>query len=311
MTGLPVSSRIMFLCDDAQRIRRQLEGGDLASNECGALRNDVSTDEITPNTSLTFHDERLGNYVYTGFKAGSETPIAVGGVRRAGFGVVVAGARYGKGSSREHSPAAELHAGIRLVIAASFERIYRQNADNVGLFTSTDFGLVDRIRRGEAIAVEDLVAGRDRLAAAVLRAGGLLRYGAGHMRELAPCDAPPARPMTLVEKILSRNLAKTADTDCTLIAGEGAFVRPQWRFIVDVYTGMASHTCTHRSGRPSGLRTCVDHRLRRSLFVHAQESRPRHGQSHSRDPRPARGARRVRAQARRALARLSERCRRL
>ena len=45
--------------------------------------------------------------------------------------------RYGKGSSREHSPAAEEAAGIRLVVAESFERIYRQNADNVGLFTST------------------------------------------------------------------------------------------------------------------------------------------------------------------------------
>jgi len=41
--------------------------------------------------------------------------------------VVVAGQRYGKGSSREHSPAAEKLAGVRLVIAHSFERIYRQN----------------------------------------------------------------------------------------------------------------------------------------------------------------------------------------
>jgi len=57
---------------------------------------------------------------------------------------VVAGRRYGKGSSREHSVVAERAAGVRLVIAQSFERIYRQNADNVGLFTSTDFGLVRR-----------------------------------------------------------------------------------------------------------------------------------------------------------------------
>ncbi|MCZ7153717.1 hypothetical protein NK280_24290 [Salmonella enterica] len=39
--------------------------------------------------------------------------------------MTVAGNRYGKGSSREHSPAAEKLAGIRLVIARSFERIYR------------------------------------------------------------------------------------------------------------------------------------------------------------------------------------------
>ncbi len=171
---LPIGSRILFLCEDAQRVRSQLEGRDVAPGECGRLRSDVSTDEITPNTSLTYYDERLGNYVYTGFKAGSEVPIGFGDVRRAAFSVVVAGGRYGKGSSREHSPAAELHAGIRLVVAESFERIYRQNADNVGLFTSTDFALLERIARGDPVYVEELVAGRDRLAAAVLRSGGLL-----------------------------------------------------------------------------------------------------------------------------------------
>ena len=78
-------------------------------------------------------------------------------MRQGGFTVMVGGKRYGKGSSREHSPVAEMAAGIRLVIAESFERIYRQNADNLGLFTSTDFGLIERIRRGEEIDVEELV----------------------------------------------------------------------------------------------------------------------------------------------------------
>jgi 3-isopropylmalate/(R)-2-methylmalate dehydratase large subunit len=239
MAVLPVSGRILFLCDDAQRVRRQLAGDDRDPGEGVPLRNGVSTDEITPSTSLTYHDERLGDYVYTGFKAGNSAPIGVGDVRAAGFSVVVAGARYGKGSSREHSPAAELHAGIRLVIAQGFERIYRQNADNVGLFTSTDLGLVPRLQRGEAIEVDELVAGRDRLAAAILRAGGLLRYGSARMGALRPCDAPAVQPRTLVEKILVRHLTRTADTGCTPVPGEGAFIRPDWRFIVDVYTGMA------------------------------------------------------------------------
>jgi 3-isopropylmalate/(R)-2-methylmalate dehydratase large subunit len=101
-------------------------------------------------------------------------------VQAGGFVVTVGGRRYGKGSSREHSPAAEKAAGIRLVIAESFERIYRQNADNIGLFTSTDFGLLDRIARGEPIPLAELVAGRDALTAGILRAGGpaALRAGA-------------------------------------------------------------------------------------------------------------------------------------
>ena len=46
---------------------------------------------------------------------------------------LVAGKRYGKGSSREHSPLAELSAGVRLVIAESFERIHRSNLVGMGV----------------------------------------------------------------------------------------------------------------------------------------------------------------------------------
>src|SRR5689334_4115908 len=83
-------------------------------------------------------------------------------------------------SMRCASPAlAELSAGVRLVIAESFERIYRQNADNLGLLTSTDLGLVDRLERGEVLTLDELLADREPQAAAIVRAGGLLRYGVG------------------------------------------------------------------------------------------------------------------------------------
>jgi 3-isopropylmalate/(R)-2-methylmalate dehydratase large subunit len=83
-------------------------------------------------------------------------------------------------------------AGVRLVIAESFERIYRQNADNLGLLTSTDLGLVDRLERGEVPTLDELLADRDPLAAAIVRAGGLLRYGLGP--EAPRPEDPPARP---------------------------------------------------------------------------------------------------------------------
>jgi 3-isopropylmalate/(R)-2-methylmalate dehydratase large subunit len=239
VNAIAPGGRILFLCDDDEKMYVQLAGRDLAKDDIGPLRHDVSTDEITPNVALTFHDERLGEYVYTGFKAGDSTPIGAGAIRKGGFSVVVAGRRYGKGSSREHSPVAELHAGIRLVIAESFERIYRQNADNLGLLTSTDLGLIERIRRGDSIDVEELVASRGKLAGAILRSGGLLKYGAASMQALSPCAAPPTRPLTLAEKILSRNLVRTDDSAGGLVPGEGAFVRAHWRFIVEVYTGMA------------------------------------------------------------------------
>ena len=124
---------------------------DLALEEPAPLRDDVSTDEITPTTVMLTYDETLGQYPYVGFKTGGEMPIGESAVREGGFGITVAGARYGKGSSREHSPVAELSAGIRLIVAKSFERIYQQNCANIGVLTTTDFSVLERIRAGEAI----------------------------------------------------------------------------------------------------------------------------------------------------------------
>ncbi len=231
-------ARILFLRDDQ-----------------GALRDDVSTDEITPVHIMSHYDGRLARFPYTGFKSGQTTPIAPGAVQAAGWQVTVAGRRYGKGSSREHSPAAEKLAGIRVVIAESFERIYRQNADNIGLFTSTDMGLVQRIERGEPVAIEELLKDRDPLAAAILRAGGLLRFGQQHLaRAQAAPDVPADRPLTLFEKIVRRHALATPVTASHPAPGEGAFVRADWRFIHEYYTGMAAHMLDATFGAALQLR---------------------------------------------------------
>lgn len=255
MTKICIPGRILFLSAEPGKIEAQLQGQTLSLTEAGPLRNDVSTDEITPIPVLTYYDERLGRYPYVGLKVGDGTPIQADAVRSGGFSVTVAGKRYGKGSSREHSPVAERNAGIMLVIAESFERIYRQNADNVGLFTSTDFGLIERIAHGEEIAIEELVASRDQLAAAILRHGGLLRYGQQRMRGVTPTGklASAAKPMTLAEKILSRHMVATEDTDGTLQPGAGGFVRADWRFIHEYYTGMCTHMLHATFGKPVTL----------------------------------------------------------
>lgn len=246
MNSLPFGgrpARILFLSTDPDVVRRQLAGERIARAHAGPLRDDVSTDEITPVRILSHFDERLARFPYTGFHAGGQFPIGAGAVQQAGIEVVVAGRRYGKGSSREHSPAAERLAGIRLVIAESFERIYRQNADNIGLFTSTDLGLADRLQRGDAIDIEELLQGRDALAAAILRAGGMLRFGQQHLRAARPAQdgASDARPRTLFEKIVARHALATPVTGTAPQPGDGAFVRADLRFIHEYYTGMAAH----------------------------------------------------------------------
>ena len=276
--ALKAPLRVLYLSQDPALIGRQLDGEALSREQAGALRDDVSTDEITPVHILSHYDDTLGDFAHTGLRCGSNNPIARRALRQAGFAVLVAGRRYGKGSSREHSPTAEKLAGVQLVIAESFERIYRQNADNIGLFTSTDFGLLARIERGEAITLADLVQGREALAASVLGAGGLLRWGQQHL-QTSPVGAAPspglaaavgrrlqprhearakaphvgaeatdlqlerteanAGPQTLFEKILTRHRLTAPHTPEQPQPGDGLFVQADWRFIHEYYTGMA------------------------------------------------------------------------
>ena len=234
---------MLFLSRSAACVAAGLRGERLSLREALPLRSDVSTDEITPIAILTHYDHELARFPYTGFTTEDRQPVGPGAVVAAGIEVVVAGKRYGKGSSREHSPAAERAAGVRLVIAESFERIYRQNADNIGLLTSTDLGLVDRIAAGEAIALTELLQDRDELTQAILRAGGLLRFGQAHMQDLPLAASQEDRgPQTLFDKIVERHaLASPAAPYPPTSPRSGVFVRPDWRFIHEYYTGMAAH----------------------------------------------------------------------
>ncbi|MEP6877026.1 MAG: 3-isopropylmalate dehydratase, partial [Burkholderiales bacterium] len=100
--------RRLFLCTDPALVREQLGGRDLTRTEASALRDDISTDEITPLLAMVHFDAVVGRHAHTGFTANGERPIGVDALRRAGIGVLIGGRRYGKGSSREHSPLAEL-----------------------------------------------------------------------------------------------------------------------------------------------------------------------------------------------------------
>ncbi|HZG52763.1 MAG TPA: hypothetical protein VEZ40_11570, partial [Pyrinomonadaceae bacterium] len=151
--------RILFLTDDTSLIRRQLEAGeDLPFDPERPLMNNISTDEITPGWVCFYYDETLGQYVYVGMR---EAAVQKDEVKQGGFKVVVSGLSKGCGSSRETAPYAERAAGLELVIARTIEKIYGQNSQNIGLLTSTDFGLIERIRRGEEIPLAEFTRGLD------------------------------------------------------------------------------------------------------------------------------------------------------
>ena len=81
-------------------------------------------------------------------------------VREQGGHVVVGGANYGQGSSREHAALAPRYLGLRAVIAKSFARIHWQNLVNFGILPLTFADNADyvRIEPGDVIEITDLHA---------------------------------------------------------------------------------------------------------------------------------------------------------
>ncbi|MCL2694146.1 MAG: aconitase family protein, partial [Oscillospiraceae bacterium] len=57
--------------------------------------------------------------------------------KEAGKGIIIGGANYGQGSSREHAALAPLYLGIKAVICKSFARIHKQNLINNGIIPLT------------------------------------------------------------------------------------------------------------------------------------------------------------------------------
>ncbi len=255
------SGRILFLTDDTALIRQQLE----ASGEAAAaletslaarllkgdlpLMSNISTDEITPGWVCFYYDETLGQYVYVGMREGA---VKKDEVKNGGFAVVVSGLSKGCGSSRETAPYAEKAAGIQLVIAQSIEKIYGQNSQNIGLLTSTDFGLVERIRRGQEIPLSEFTKGLDPISQDIVSHGGLFNYNKARLSGKVsppPIETAP-RPMTIVEKLIARHAFVTAGKIGipTVKPGDALFALADVRFSHEYVTPMAASLFTQALG---------------------------------------------------------------
>lgn len=240
------SGRVLYLADDPELIRRQLEGEDLELPLPAPLRDNISTDEITPAYICYYYDDTLGDFPYLGLKAGSDFPISRGSVRDGGFVCSVSGKRRGKGSSREQSPYAEMCAGIKVVFAENIERIYRENCQNLGILTSTDFSLIERIRRGEPIQLSEFTRGEGEITREIIEYGGLFKYNVARLqgKTIVPRVETKQRSMTLGEKILANHwvtdLARNeVGVEFVKPTDEG-FVRTDIRFSHEYVTPMSA-----------------------------------------------------------------------
>jgi 3-isopropylmalate/(R)-2-methylmalate dehydratase small subunit len=97
------------------------------NNRVWKFGDNVDTDAIIPGRFLTIYDEKeLAHHAFEGTRD-DFAQLAKDG------DVIVAGRNFGCGSSREHAPLALKGAGINVILAHSFARIFFRNAINVGL----------------------------------------------------------------------------------------------------------------------------------------------------------------------------------
>jgi 3-isopropylmalate/(R)-2-methylmalate dehydratase large subunit len=163
-------------------------------------------------------------------------------------------------------------AEIRVVIAENIERIYKQNCQNLGLLTSTNFALIDRIRAGEEIDLSEFTAGEDEITREVIEYGGLFPFNVARMQ--GKVSLPPLktekRPMTVAEKIFARHMLRptpnyagtaapgrpaeqsSAAVDVGVPAvkpGDTGFARADLRFSHEYVTPMAAIFFEHYVGK--------------------------------------------------------------
>jgi 3-isopropylmalate/(R)-2-methylmalate dehydratase large subunit len=266
-----IKGRILYVTKDPALLEKQLQGEDIrydVGRDEPELVDNISTDELTPGWVCYYYDETLARFCLVGLRGGK---VGKDAIKNGGFGVIVSGISKGCGSSRETAPYSELKAGVQLVIAKSIEKIYRQNAQNIGLLTSTDFGLIERIERGEAIPISEFTKGLDPISAAIVEHGGLFAY---NRARLAGKTAPPPvttepRPMTLCEKILAAHVivdAKEGKVGVPAVKpGDAFFARTDVRFSHEYVTPMAESLFVAELGKnaqvtdPSSVWAFRDH----------------------------------------------------
>ncbi len=240
---IKLTGRVLYLTEDPALLKTQLAGeARLSLAEAPKLIDNISTDEMTPGWVCFWYDETLGHYAYVGLRGGHVQKDALFG---RGFQVIASGLSKGCGSSRETAPFAELAAGVELVFAKTIEKIYGQNCQNIGLLTSTDFSLLERLERGEEVDIDAFTRGLDPVSKEIVEYGGLFRYNRARLSGATAPSLPETapRPMTLVEKIIARAAIADAPSGRTGIAavapGDALFCRAHIRFSHDYTTAMA------------------------------------------------------------------------
>ncbi|MFQ6019669.1 MAG: aconitase family protein, partial [Dehalococcoidia bacterium] len=124
------------------------------------LGDNISTDHILPGGSkilpLRSNIPAISDYVFHYID-----PEFPNKAKQADTSIIVGGANYGQGSSREHAAIAPMYLGVRAVIAKSYARMHHTNLVNFGILplVFADQADYDRLRVGDVLEVAGLHEG--------------------------------------------------------------------------------------------------------------------------------------------------------
>ena len=110
--------------------------------------NDVDTDVMYPGAFLNIEDPaEMAGHLFEGFDPALRERLTDGTI-------LVVGANFGIGSSREHVPQAMQASGIRGVVGRSFARIFYRNCMNLGLAAVACPEAVEAAHDGSHVAID-------------------------------------------------------------------------------------------------------------------------------------------------------------
>jgi len=132
------------------------------------LGDNVDTDQIIPAQYLTYNPAIPEEYRQFGKYALSSVPPSQAGLPKghvpfhtddefvSPYRIIVAGRNFGCGSSREHAPIALDAAGIKIVVAEFYARIFFRNAVNGGYLIPAECveRLCERVCTGDELHVD-------------------------------------------------------------------------------------------------------------------------------------------------------------
>ncbi|CAL0325963.1 unnamed protein product [Lupinus luteus] len=129
---------------------------------CYVVGDNIDTDQIIPAEYLTLvpskpdEYEKLGSFALIGLPASYTARFVEPGESKTKYSVIIAGANFGCGSSREHAPVALGASGSAAVVAESYARIFFRNSVATGEVypIESEARLCEECRTGDVVTIE-------------------------------------------------------------------------------------------------------------------------------------------------------------